>query len=84
MDVNFHVELVTNDPLRQSLHNRQTKQPELEVPDISVNCTNHVSSTVAANQVKPYTFYPPYKMRGKATYTAYACMISAHMQLVNT
>ena len=44
MDVNFHVELVTNDPLSQPFHNRQTKEPELEVPDISVNCTNHVSS----------------------------------------
>lgn len=52
MDVNLHVELVTNDPLRQPFHNRQTKQAELEVPDISVNCTNHVSATVAANQVK--------------------------------
>lgn len=42
MDVNLHVELLTNDPLRQPFYNRQTKQPELEVPGISVNCTNHV------------------------------------------
>lgn len=42
MDVNLHVELLANDPLRQPFHNRQTEQPELEVADISVNCTNHV------------------------------------------
>lgn len=52
MDVNFHVELVTNDPLRPPFHNRQTKAAELEVPDISVNCTNHVSSALATNRVK--------------------------------
>lgn len=43
MDVNFHVELLTNDPLSRPFHNRQRKQPELEVCDILVNCTNYVS-----------------------------------------
>lgn len=43
MDVNFHVELPTNDPLSRPFHNRQRKQPELEESDISVNCTNYVS-----------------------------------------
>lgn len=70
MDVNFHVELVTNDPLRQPFHNRQTKQPALEGPDISANCTNHVSNTEAANQVK--SFLP--STRSKAQAVAVHCV----------